>query len=123
MELLALLCSQIILILWQCWIAARVRRLSVLASRALQRVKAPDRWESRLLELQADVASLSSSLEKALRDVTRLNSRAGMRELRAVGNDKHGPPPPGAPKSVLRDYYRDRIHPKKIADIVIGAKE
>jgi len=84
------------------WLVARVRRLSKLASLATRREKAPQMWESRLLELAAEVSSLSLTFEKVNRQMLRLNSRAGMRELRS---EPPGPPPPGASKAEIRKYY------------------
>jgi len=103
---LALLCSQIILTVCLFWLAARVRRLSVLASRATKREQAPAKWESSLRDLAAEVASLSSSYEKVAKLVTRLNSRAGMRELRSERDASEAAPPPlGASKAELRRHY------------------
>ena len=57
---------------------------------------------SELASLQADVASLFSTLEKLTTTVRRLSSRQGMRDLR---EREAGPPPIGTPKSELRKYY------------------
>lgn len=103
MVVAALLCSQVILILWTCWLAARVRRLSWLASRATKRAQAPQMWESRQAELAAEVASLSSSFEKVATAVTRQNSRHVMQDRRAGAGAR--PPEIGASKAELRRYY------------------
>jgi hypothetical protein len=108
---LALLGSLLTLILSACFGAACVRRCSTLALRATRREKAPEKWQSRLAELESEVLSLSSSFEKVARQTTRLNSRAGMRELRAETpeeepRNKNEAPPPGAPKSELREWAR-----------------
>ena len=103
MVFVALLCSQIILTGCLFWVVGRVLRLSKLVGPAMRRMKAPLQWESRLAELSADVASLSSSFEKVARLQSRLNSRAGMRELRA--RDENAEPPPGASKAELRRFY------------------
>lgn len=102
--LVVLLCSQITLVLSICWLVVRVRRLSRQVSLATQPEKAPGAWESRLADVQADLVSLSSSFEKVARGVTKLNSRAGMRELRGR-DDEPAPPPIGASKGELRRYY------------------
>lgn len=100
MVVAALLSSQIILMLSIVWLARRVARLSKLASRSSNRVPDPARWESRLAELQADVLSLSSTFEKVAKQTMRLNSRAGMRELR-----EREAPPVGTSKAELRKFY------------------
>lgn len=103
MVVYVLLCSQIILTACLFWVARRVMRLSGLASHATKRMQAPQMWESRLAEMCAEVASLSSSFEKVARLQSRLNSRAGMRELRE--RDRVAAPPPGTSKSELRRFY------------------
>lgn len=103
MVVYVLLCSQITLTACLFWLARRVMRLSALASRVTKRMQAPQMWESRLAEMSAEVASLSSSFEKVARLQSRLNSRAGMRELRE--RDRTAPPPVGAGKGELRRYY------------------
>jgi len=97
-----LLCSQIILITLHCLNARRVARLSRLASLYTKREQAPEKWELRLRELADDVSSLSSSHEKGQRLLMRLNSRAGMRELRGRDAAEEGLPPPSAGKQALR---------------------
>lgn len=101
---LVLLCSLLTLIGLHWRLARRVARLSRLASLATRREQAPERWESALRELRDEQVSLSSSFEKLQRQVMRLNSRAGMRELR----DREAPPsapPVGASKAELRKHY------------------
>lgn len=78
-----LLCLLAIVILSKCWLALRAMRASQRASAATPTEKAPTSWESRLRELEADQVSLSSTFEKVARELKRLNSRAGMRELRS----------------------------------------
>lgn len=102
---IVLLSLQITLIASLLWLAKRVRRLSKLASLATKREQAPQLWESRLAEVGAEVASLSSSFEKVSMQFSRLNSRVGMRNLRADRDEDRGPPPPGATKAELRKYY------------------
>lgn len=110
----ALLCSLLTLILSSCCAVACVRRCSTLALRATRREKAPEKWQSRLAELEAEVLSLSSTFEKVARLTQRLNSRAGMRESRAEPADQA--PPVGAPKSQLREYYKlNGLTPQQIA--------
>lgn len=106
---LVLLCSQATLALWTCWLALRVRRFSRLASAATRRAQAPAQWESRLRDLVLAQESLSSNYEKLERLLQRLNSRAGMRELRAGKHQDAGPPPFGASKAQLRLYYGDQL--------------
>lgn len=104
---IALLCSQIIQITWLFWLATRVARASRQASLAMKRTPAPEKWESRLRELEDELSSLSSSYEKNTKLLRSLNSRAGMRELRAREADpSDAPPPPGASKAELRAHYR-----------------
>lgn len=103
MVAVALLCLLGILTLTQCWVVARVLRLSKLALLATRKEKAPQRWESSLQEVRADLVSLSSNYEKVSKAMLRLNSRAGMRELR--DERAHAPPPVGASKGELRRYY------------------
>lgn len=102
---LALLCSQVILVTWTCWLAARVRRFSRLAFASSKRAQAPAQWESRLRDLGLELASLSSSYEKLELLVTRLNSRAGMRELRSDPDASNHPPPVTASKAEKYRYY------------------
>ena len=109
MEKLALLFSLLTLITSTCFGAVCVRRCSTLALRATRREKAPEKWQSRLAELEAEVLSLSSTFEKVARQMQRLNSRAGMREFRAAEVEASGPPPIGAGKQALRDYYADKL--------------
>lgn len=109
MLVLALLCSQVILTMWTCWLALRVRRFSRVASAATRRAQAPQQWESRLRDLVLAQESLSSNYEKLERLLQRLNSRAGMRELRAGERNQAGPPPFGASKAQLRLYYGDQL--------------
>lgn len=62
----------------------------------------PSSVESRLAQLEADQASLFSTLEKLTTTVKRVSSRHGMRDLR---EREQREPPPGAPKAqVLRHY-------------------
>lgn len=103
MVIVVLLCSQITLIACLLWLARRVRRLSRLASVATRREQAPQMWESRLADVQAELAVLSSSFEKVSMQLARQNSREGMRRLR--GSRADSPPPPGASKAELRKYY------------------
>lgn len=105
MVIAALLCSLGTLILSFCWGVVCVRRCSTLALRATRREKAPEKWQSRVAELESEVLSLSSTFEKVARQTQRLNSRAGMRELRAEPVVSDAPPPLGAPKEQLRDFY------------------
>lgn len=105
----ALLASQVILALWICWLARRVARFSRVVSAASRRAQAPTQWESRLRDLVLELESLSSNYEKMERLLQRLNSRAGMRELRAGKHDQSGPPPFGASKAQLRLYYGDQL--------------
>lgn len=102
--LVVLLCSQITLMVWISRLAAHARRLSRLASLATKREQAPQLWESRLTDLSVEVASLSSNFEKVTRQLMRLNSRAGMRELRAREEEPEAPPF-GAPKADVRKFY------------------
>jgi len=104
MAIVALLSLLAIAITSIFWLAARVARLSRQVSLCMRRTPAPEKWESRLRELADDVSSLSSSHEKTQRLLSRLNSRAGMRELRADPN-KADAPPPGTPKAALRAFY------------------
>lgn len=101
---LVLLCSLAISLGATSWLAARVMRLSRLVSRATKRAQAPAMWESRLADLSAEVASLSSSFEKVATAVTRQNARAVMRDRRS-GPAASEPPPIGASKAELRRYY------------------
>jgi hypothetical protein len=103
--LVVLLSSQIITIIWLSRVAAHARRLSRLVSRATSRALAPEKWDSRLTDLSAEVVSLSSSFEKVTRQLMRLNSREGMRELRAREDGPGTPPPLGTPKGELRKFY------------------
>jgi len=103
-----LLCSQIILTTWIWWLARRVRHCLTLVSAATSAEQAPSKWESRLRELADEVVSLSSSYEKAQRLLTKLNSRAGMRELRSDLDASDEAPPVGTPKSELWKWYADR---------------
>jgi hypothetical protein len=109
MAIAALLFSLITMILSSCWGVVCVRRCSRLALRATRRERAPEKWQSRLAELEAEVLSLSSAFEKAARLMQRQNSRAGMQELRAERVDAKAPPPIGASKQQLRDYYAPKI--------------
>jgi len=109
MEKLALLCSLLTLITSTCLGAACVRRCSTLVLRATRRERAPEKWQSRVAELEAEVLSLSSTFEKVARQTQRLNSRAGMRELRAEKADADAPPPLNAGKQALRNYYADDL--------------
>jgi len=101
---IVLLCSLGILTLLVSWLAGRVWRLSRSVLRATKRAPAPEKWESKLRELEADVASLSSSFEKVTRLLMRLNSRAGMRELRSDPAAAEAPPI-GTNKAELRRHY------------------
>lgn len=88
------------------WLARRVARLSKLASAFTRRAQAPQKWESRLAELGAEVASLSSSFEKVATAVTRQNARTVMRDRRSLAQQPvDGPPPVGASKAEIRKYY------------------
>lgn len=104
MACVALLSSLITVITSKWLLAARARRASSRASAATQEEKAPPKWESRLRELETEVVSLSSAFEKVTKQLMRLNSRAGMRELRAESSASEAPPV-GAAKSELRKYY------------------
>lgn len=87
----------------KCWLAERARPVSKRASASTPPEKDPQPLESRLRDLEVELASLSSSFEKVTKLVQRLNSRAGMRELRAAGESAESPPPLGAPKAdILR---------------------
>lgn len=85
--------------------ARRAKQRSQRASPATSTERAPTEWESRLAELRADVVSLSSSFEKVAKGVTRLNSRAGMRELRSDPDASNHPPPVTASKAEKYRYY------------------
>jgi hypothetical protein len=101
----AVLLSSLVTYLLSKWSpVARVRRASSLASVATPEEKAPQRWESRLRELELEVVSLSSSFEKVTKQLMRLNSRAGMRELREQSSHSEAPPV-GAPKADLLKHY------------------
>jgi hypothetical protein len=84
--------------------AARVLGAWKQVSPATSPEQAPQRWESRLADLEADVVSLSSSFEKVTKAVTKQNARLGMRERRARA-DEPDAPPPGAPKEALYRHY------------------
>lgn len=98
-----LLSSLVTWILCRFSTARRASRASALASASTREEKAPPMWESRLADLAAEVASLSSSFEKVTRELTRLNQRHAMRALRADRKDEA--PPLGASKAELRQYY------------------
>lgn len=100
----ALQCLLGTLLLSKWWRARPVRRASPQDSASTPEEKAPPRWESRLLEVETELASLCSNFEKVNRQLMRLNSRAGMRELRARSSASEAPPV-GAPKAELRRYY------------------
>lgn len=101
---LVLLCSLITQIAFNLWAARRARRSSRRASASTPEEKDPPASESRLRELEADVVSLSSSFERVAKDLRRLNSRAGMRELRSR-QDASDAPPTGAGKAELYRHY------------------
>lgn len=87
----------------RCWLAERARPVSKRGSASTPQEKDLPPLESRLRDLEVELASLSSSFEKVTKLVQRLNSRAGMRELRAAEGSAESPPPLGAPKAdILR---------------------
>lgn len=102
-----LLCSLGILLLLILRHAGRVLRSSAQVSPATSPERAPERWESRLAELEADVVSLSSSFEKTARAVTRQNARDVMRERRSRTSEsaEGAAPPKGASKAELYRHY------------------
>ena len=118
----ALLCLLTTLITSLCWLAgsavARWRR-DLRSTRARKPPPSaepnPNSVESRLAQVEADQASLFSTLGKLTTTVKRVSSRAGMQELRGEGRGDR-PPPPGSPKHVVREYYRAR-------GIVAGPRE
>lgn len=100
-----LLSSLAIVTTWKCWRVVRALLASMEDLLSTQEEKAPTKWESRLRELADEVVSLSSSYEKAQKLLLKLNSRAGMRELRASSPESQAAPPQGASKAELRRYY------------------
>jgi Zn-dependent protease with chaperone function len=99
-------CLLITFLAWKWSVAARAQRPSGVDLAATPPEKVPTRLESRLQELEADQVSLSSSFEKVARDLKRLNSRAGMRELRAESTQERSSAPPlGTNKADLLKYY------------------
>lgn len=100
-----LLCSLITWTLVKFSTARRARPPSPPVSPATSEDKAPTRWESRLSDVEAQVASLSSSFEKVATLFAKQNQRAAMRALRADQADDQ-PPPLGSPKEQVREYYR-----------------
>jgi len=87
------------------WAASSARRSLKRVSAATNAEQAPPKWESRLRDLETELASLSSNFEKVTRQLMRLNSRAGMRELRERDQEAPRAPPPGASKAELRRFY------------------
>lgn len=59
--------------------------------------------DAKYAKLSTDLAELFSTLESVTTTIKRLSSRAGMQDVRARRNE--GPPPPGASKNELREYY------------------
>lgn len=84
--------------------AARAKPRFRPVSPATNSEPAPQQWESRLAELQADVVSLSSSFEKVTKAVTRQNQRDVMRERRSAPAVSEAPPI-GADKATLYRHY------------------
>lgn len=114
----AALCSLVMAIASICWAAWCARRLSRLASLVTRREKAPQKWESRLAELAAEVASLSSSFEKVATLLQRQNSRVAMRALRDDARASHearAVPPVGTSKEALRKFYGLNVTPAEFA--------
>ena len=83
----------------------------------------PDSVESRLARVEADQASLFSTLEKLTTTVKRVSSRQGMRDLR---EREDAAPGPNATKAEVRAYYlRGKSH-ADVARMIVnndGAQE
>jgi len=60
--------------------------------------------DAKLIELAVDQASLSSTVQSLATTIKRLSSRSGMQDIRER-RSQSGPPPPGASKRELREYY------------------
>jgi hypothetical protein len=96
------------LILSIAWLAAYAigRWLRASASTRAQKSKrspepTPTSVESRVAQMEVDLAALFSTLEKLTTTIRRLSSRAGMQDLRAAPSE----PPLGTSKAELRRHY------------------
>lgn len=96
---------------------------ALLVAAALRRAFEFSSPGKRMNSLEIEIADLRSSMQTLLESHKKLRSRIGMRELRERQGmdrtaDRGGPPPPGATKAQLRDYY---LRGKTPADVAMSA--
>lgn len=89
------------------------------------RVFASSQLRKRITELETDVATLTSEYSKVMALSKKISQRVALDDHRHKANGRgrsDGPPPPGATKAELREYYLKGRTQKEIAAMHAGGR-